>query len=154
MLSIDSSPLKYAATSVKPSVAQVDDDQPQGPQQAPASASEGVRVNLSVAGLQASKSGGSDKDIEDSGLPQTIQQALKMIRKLQQQLAEKMHQLQAVMSDNSLSPDEMRQKVSSLQGEIATLTGALTTANVTLAKAIKQQNLSLEQVAKVYELLA
>ena len=76
-----------------------------------------------------------------------------MVRKLQQQLAEKMQQLQAVMRDDSLSPDEMRQKVSSLQGEISTLTGALTTANVTLAKAIKQQNLSLEQVAKVYELL-
>lgn len=153
MLSIDSNPLNYAAPSAQPTPAPASEGQPQAAQQAAPSASEGVRVNLSTAGLQASKSSSRDKDIDESGLPQTIQQAMKMVRKLQQQLAEKMQQLQAVMRDDSLSPDEMRQKVSSLQGEISTLTGALTTANVTLAKAIKQQNLSLEQVAKVYELL-
>lgn len=121
--------------------------------EAVAPAAEGVRVNLSAGGMRASKSSG-DKDIEDSGLPDTIQKMLKMIRKLQKELAEKMEQLNAVMRDDSLSPEEMRQRVSSLQGEITTLAGALTTANAALAKAMKQQNLTPDQVAKVLELLA
>ncbi|NER61245.1 hypothetical protein G3435_17280 [Pseudomonas sp. MAFF212428] len=122
-------------------------------EQAVPTASEGVRVNLSAGGMRASKSNG-DKDIEESGLPDTIQKMLKMIRKLQKELAEKMEQLNAVMRDDSLSPEEMRQRVSSLQGEITTLAGALTTANAALAKAMKQQSLSPDQVAKVLELLA
>ncbi|MER2099158.1 MAG: hypothetical protein ABS977_19795 [Pseudomonas qingdaonensis] len=153
MLSIASNPLNSAATQLKPPVAKTNVDGAQSAQPAEAPAKEGVRVNLSLAGLQASKSSGGNKDIEESGLPQTIQQTLKTIRKLQQQLAEKMQQMQAVMRDNSLTPEQMRQKVSSLQGEIATLTGAITTATANLNKAMKQENLSLDQVAKVFELM-
>lgn len=116
-------------------------------------ASQGVRVSLSAGGLQASRSSG-DKDIEESGLPDTIQKMLKMIRKLQKELAEKMEQLNAVMQDNSLSPEEMRQRVSSLQAEITGIAGALTTANAALAKAMKQQSLTPDQLAKVLQLLA
>ena len=50
-------------------------------------------------------------DIEDSGLPENIQQLLKMIRKLQKEIAEKKALIEAVMADKRLSSEEKIIKV-------------------------------------------
>ncbi|WP_370694623.1 hypothetical protein [Pseudomonas sp. FP833] len=51
---------------------------------------EGVKVTISGAALlAASAAKKSNSDIEESGLPDNIQQALKMIRKIKEQIAEK-----------------------------------------------------------------
>jgi len=115
---------------------------------------EGVKVSLSGAGLKKSSSAaGDDSDIEESGLPENIQQLLKMIRKLQQQIAEKLAQLQAVMADKRLSPEEAKARVGSLQSALAALNSGLLTANAALAKAMRDAGLSAEQVAKATALL-
>ncbi|WP_347905081.1 hypothetical protein [Pseudomonas purpurea] len=115
---------------------------------------EGIKVSLSGTGLnKSSGAGGADSDIEESGLPDNIQQILKMIRKLQRQLAEKMAELQAVMADKSLSPEQMRAKVGALQSAITGISGGLITANASLAKAMKQAGLSADQVMKAASLL-
>ncbi|MQA53288.1 hypothetical protein [Pseudomonas piscis] len=115
---------------------------------------EGVKVSLSGAGLKkSSKAAGDDSDIEESGLPQTIQQILKMIRKLQQQISEKMAELQAVMADKRLSPEEARIKVGGLQADLATLNSGLLSANASLVKAMRQESLTQEQVMKAAALL-
>lgn len=115
---------------------------------------EGVKVSLSGAGLQKSSSAaGDDSDIEESGLPENIQKLLKMIRKLQQQIAEKLAQLQAAMADKRLSPDEVKARIGSLQTALAALNSGLLTANASLAKAMRDAGLSPEQVVKASALL-
>ncbi|QZP19893.1 MULTISPECIES: hypothetical protein [Pseudomonas] len=99
---------------------------------------EGVKVTFSGAALKAlTEAKKPSNDIEDSGLPDNVQQVLKMIRKLKEQIAEKQAELQAVMADKSLSPDEARIKVSNLQGALAQLQASLMTAQTSLAKAMK-----------------
>jgi hypothetical protein len=114
---------------------------------------EGIRVSLSGAGLtKGASSHGENKDIEESGLPENIQQILKMIRRLQQQIAEKVARMQAVMADKRLSGEERRAKLGALQSAIAMLNGGLITANMSLSKAISQSNLTPEQVLKTASL--
>lgn len=114
---------------------------------------EGIKVSLSGAGLtKAAGAHGDNKDIEESGLPENIQQILKMIRRLQQQIAEKVARMQAVMADKRLSAEERRAKLGALQAAIATLNGGLITANMSLSKAMSQSNLTPEQVLKTASL--
>jgi small-conductance mechanosensitive channel len=114
---------------------------------------EGIKVSLSGAGLtKAASSHGDNKDIEESGLPENIQQILKMIRRLQQQIAENVARMQAVMSDKRLSAEERRAKLGALQAAIGSLNGGLITANMSLSKAMTQSNLTPEQVLKTASL--
>ncbi|WP_444756674.1 hypothetical protein [Pseudomonas sp. A014] len=107
---------------------------------------EGVKVTLSGAGLQkASGSKNENSDIEDSGLPESIQQAIKMIREIKKQIAEKMAELQAIMGDNSLSPEDARIKVGNLQGQLSSLNGALSAANAALSEGMKNLKLGPDQ---------
>ena len=130
------------------------DDPFQAANGAVAPGAEGVKVSLSGAGQsKASAAKGSDNDIEESGLPENIQQLLKMIRKLQQQIAEKMAEMQAVMADKHLTPEQTKARLGSLQAALAGLNAGLLTANNALAKAMKTSGLSPEQVLKAASLL-
>lgn len=114
---------------------------------------EGIKVSLSGVGMtRSADSHGANKDIEESGLPENIQQILKMIRRLQQQIAEKLARMQAVMADKRLSAEERKAKLGALQAAIATLNGGLITANLSLSKAISQADLTPEQVLKTASL--
>jgi hypothetical protein len=115
---------------------------------------EGIKVSLSGAGIEkAAGAQGDDSDIEESGLPENIQQILKMIRKLQQQIAEKLAEMQAVIRDKRLSPEEIKAKLGALQAFINNLNGGLITANTALGKAMKQAGLTPEQILKAASLL-
>ncbi|MGY2257435.1 hypothetical protein [Pseudomonas sp. SDO55104_S430] len=77
------------ASTLKPTKAVGDESKSATIVSSPLSAKEGIKVSLSGAGLQkASGSSGKDRDIDESGLPTDIKQILKMIRKLQRQIAE------------------------------------------------------------------
>lgn len=120
----------------------------------PPSKVEGIKVSLSGAGIEkAAGIQGKDSDIEESGLPENIQQILKMIRKLQQQIAEKLAEMQAVMRDKRLSPEEIKAKLGALQAFINNLNGGLITANTALGKAMKQSGLTPEQILKAASLV-
>ncbi|MGE8147567.1 hypothetical protein ACQKP7_20610 [Pseudomonas frederiksbergensis] len=115
---------------------------------------EGIKVSLSGAGIEkAAGAKGENSDIEESGLPENIQQILKMIRKLQQQIAEKLAEMQAVMRDKRLSPEEMKAKLGALQAFINNLNGGLIVANNALSKAMKQSGLTPEQILKAASLV-
>lgn len=116
-------------------------------------AAEGIRVSLSGASIKKAAESAGNSDIEESGLPDNIQQILKMIRKLKQQIAEKMAEMQAVMADRSLTPEQARAKAGSLQSAIATLTSGLMTATAALSKAMKAAGLSPEQLMKAASLI-
>jgi hypothetical protein len=115
---------------------------------------EGVKVSLSGAAIaKSSSTGGGNSDIEDSGLPENIQQLLKMIRKLQQQILEKKAQMAAVMADKRLSSEEKINKLAALRGAIAGLNSGLITANLALTKVMDQAGLTPDQNMKVGSLL-
>ncbi|MDI2594822.1 hypothetical protein POF45_25825 [Pseudomonas sp. 681] len=134
-------------------VAVVDDaDMTQAPFENPAMV-EGVKVTLSGAGIDKA-TGGKDEnsDIEESGLPENIQQILKMIRRLQQ-IAEKMADMQAVMKDKRLSLEEIKARLGTLQAFITNLNGGMIVANTALSKAMKQAGLGPDQILKAASLL-
>ncbi|MNC27089.1 hypothetical protein D3C75_752500 [compost metagenome] len=109
---------------------------------------EGVKVSLSGEGLKKSsdeKSANPNQDIEESGLPDQTQKLLKMIRELKQKIEEKQAEMQAVMADQSLSPEERQAKVGGLQSALATLTASLMTASNSLDKLSKNGTLSSAQ---------
>nr|WP_226942067.1 hypothetical protein [Pseudomonas lundensis] len=102
---------------------------------------EGVSVTISGAALKAAGAQKADNsDIEDSGLPDNIQKLLKMIRDVKKQIAEKQQQLQQVLTNSSLSPEQAKAQASALQGEISSLTASLITLNASLAKAMKDMS--------------
>ena len=123
------------------SLAQSTESGASGAHPTPLSGHPGHRLELNASNTQGPQ---TQADTPSTADTDTAQRSEKV-----QELAEKMEQLNAVMQDNSLSPEEMRQRVSSLQAEITGIAGALTTANAALAKAMKQQSLSPDQVAKV-----
>ncbi|MBC8999975.1 hypothetical protein IAI51_25950 [Pseudomonas sp. N40(2020)] len=115
---------------------------------------EGVKVSLSGASIEKSASaGGDNRDIEESGLPENIQQLLKMIRNLQQQIAEKNARIKAVMADKTLSTEVKIAKLAALKGAIAALNNGLITANLSLSKVMNQSDLTPEQTMKTASLL-
>ncbi|WP_449122655.1 hypothetical protein [Pseudomonas sp. MPG01] len=115
---------------------------------------EGVKVSLSGASIAKSASaGGENSDIETSGLPENIQQLLKMIRKLQKQIAEKKALIEAVMADKRLSNEEKIIKAAALRGAIAALNTGLITANLALSKVVGQSGLTADQNLSVGSLL-
>ena len=115
---------------------------------------EGVKVSLSGASIEKSAgAGGDNRDIEESGLPENIQQLLKMIRKFQKQIAEKKALIEAVMADKRLSSEEKLLKVAALRGAIAALNTGLITANLALSKVVGQSGLTGEQNLQVGSLL-
>ena len=115
---------------------------------------EGVKVSLSGASIERSAgSGGDNRDIEESGLPENIQQLLKMIRKLQKQIAEKKALIEKIMADKRLSNEEKIIKVGALRGAIAALNTGLITANLALSKVVGQSGLTSDQNMKVGSLL-
>lgn len=115
----------------------------------------GVQVTLSDVGLKMAAGGAqktSNSDIDESSLPDNVKNLLKMIRKLQQQLAEKRAELQAVMADKRLSPEQLQARIGALQSEIASLSAGLISANGSLVKALK--DLSGDQALEVAKLLS
>ncbi|WP_236440182.1 hypothetical protein [Pseudomonas syringae] len=106
---------------------------------------EGIKVSLSSLSLEKSaedRSTRSNKDIEESGLPDQAQKILKMIREIQQKIEDKQQELEALMADTSLSAEVKQARVGVLQSELGTLTASLMTANNSLAKLSRNGTLS------------
>lgn len=114
----------------------------------------GVILHISPAGIKQAQASQKNQDIDDSDLPDTIKDLLKMIRELKAKVQERTQALQQLMADTSLSDEERSLQTQQLQAEIATLSGALATAMGQLTKAIKEADLSDTQASEVAKLLA
>ncbi len=113
---------------------------------AAAAPKRGVEVSISSLGLKKSAQSSTDNsDIEESGLPDQVQQTLKRIRELKQQLAEKMAELQALMSDQNMNPETKEAKAASLQIAIGMLSAGIMAANAALAKSVKDGTMTEAQ---------
>lgn len=118
-----------------------------------APAEPGLKVTLSAEGLMRSKTESKNSDIDESGLPDTVKQLLKMIRELKAQLAEKMAELQALMAQSDMDDETRQARAQALQTEVGSISGALSTATAELARVMRDQKLSTEQSAAVGSLL-
>lgn len=111
------------------------------------------RVSLSEQGKARSAAAQKNRDIDQSSLPGVIKDLLKRIRELKEQIESKQAELAAVMSDQGLAPEIRRSKSEALQGELASLQGALTVTNATLIKAMQEQGLNAQQLQEVASLI-
>lgn len=104
---------------------------------------DGLRVSLSALGKVHSAAAQKNRDIDESSLPDTIKQVLRMIRALKAQIVQKKVELTALMADTR------RMRIEALQGELASLPGALSSASAMLLKTVREQGLSAQQMQEV-----
>ena len=107
MLNLSIQNVLPAATQVDP----VSDDKSSASEKDNSKAPVGIHVDLSPLGLQKSKKAERDKDIDESELPDTVKQSLKAIRDKQEELEKKQQELQQLMSNSSMPPEEKQEKV-------------------------------------------
>ncbi|MBD8807830.1 FlxA-like family protein [Pseudomonas syringae] len=103
-----------------------------------ASPAEGIRVNLSSEGRAAASSSSKDSDIEQSGLPKSVQKILKAIRELQRQITELTVQIQQVLTDPRLSDDERKSKAAGLQAVLSMLQAQISNSSDDLSSLMNQ----------------
>ncbi|NYT61432.1 hypothetical protein H0A66_03710 [Alcaligenaceae bacterium] len=107
-----------------------------------------IHVDLSGTGrsLSASKlPRAKNDDIDDSGLPEAVKQALKLIREIKAQLQEKLQELQAVKNNPRLTTEQRKARAMAVQSEINILSAALTAATGRLLQLIDNIPMSDDQ---------
>ncbi|UUY07239.1 hypothetical protein LRS11_15565 [Pseudomonas sp. J452] len=105
---------------------------------------DGLRVSLSELGRVRSST--KNADIDESNLPDSVKELLRLIRALKQQIAEKQAELEALMAEPGLAPEIRQLRVEALRSELASLQGALSSASANLLKAMREAGLSDEQM--------
>ena len=105
---------------------------------------DGLRVSISALGQ--TRAAAKNDDIEQSDLPDSIKETLKLIRALRQQIAEKKAELEALLSQPGLNPQVRQAQAEALQSEVAALQSALSSASASLIKAMREAGLSDEQM--------
>ncbi|WP_271408328.1 hypothetical protein [Pseudomonas sp. Q1-7] len=116
-----------------------------------ASLRQGLRVSLSDLGKPGQPP--KNDDIDESSLPDAIKEVLKMIREIKAQIAERKAELEAIAADRSLDEETRMQRMEAVQSQLASLQGALSSANANLAKLVREAGLSQEQAAELSALL-
>lgn len=104
---------------------------------------QGIEVLLSPDAQKAAKKGDKNADIDATHLPDRIKKQLKLIRSIQERIAKRMQDMQAFMSDRSLSPRAREGKMRQLQMEIMAMTNSLIQATNQLNQAMQQMHLSV-----------
>jgi len=156
MLSLNFSSLADGIAALQLTVAKTQPTAPDASEQ-PAAAEQlrkSVEVLLSAEAQKAAKGADKDADIDATDLPDRIKGQLKMIRSIQQRIAKRMQDMQAFMSDRSLSPKVRETKMRQLQLEISPMTNSLMQATGQLNQAMQQMQLSLADRALAGELVS
>lgn len=100
---------------------------------------QGIKVTLSER-AQARSASSQSQAAEDSDLPDHVRNLLKQIRELKAQIVEKQAEL-AALQRAAADPEQIKQ----VQQQLASLSGALTSAYAILAQALDDDSLSDEQ---------
>ncbi|AHF66800.1 MULTISPECIES: hypothetical protein [Pseudomonas] len=109
---------------------------------APVKETKGIEVNLSSAGKAAASSSSKNSDIEQSGLPESVQKILKAIRELQKKIAETMEKIQEVLNDKTLSYDERQTRATALQTVLGMLQRQVSNSTADMANLMNQMQAS------------
>lgn len=111
---------------------------------------ESVRISISAEALNAAAKHQKTKenkhaDIENSDLPKPMQDLLKRIRELREQLVQKQQELQKVVADQHMAEHQKEQLAVRLRAEIAALSGAMVSAMQKLDELLDSKNVSDDQ---------
>lgn len=134
-------------------VASVSDDQTSASEKDSSKAPVGIHVDLSPLGLQKSKKAERDKDIDESDLPDSVKQSIKAIRDKQEELEKKQQELQQLMSNSSMPPEEKQEKVEALQAEVSSLSRGLVDSKNNLVSSMQDQGLTEQQIQTAMALM-
>jgi hypothetical protein len=97
-----------------------------------------VQVNLSSAGKAAASASSRNADIEQSGLPESVQKILKAVRELQRRIEETMEKIRKVLSDKSLTYDERQTQATALQTVLGMLQRQVSNSTADLSVLMNQ----------------
>ncbi|MBX8484987.1 chemotaxis protein [Pseudomonas cichorii] len=109
---------------------------------APVKETKGIQVDLSSAGKAAASSSSKNSDIEQSGLPESVQKILKAIRELQKKIAETLEKIQEVLNDKTLSYDERQTRATALQTVLGMLQRQVSNSTADMANLMNQMQAS------------
>ncbi|MBX8477728.1 chemotaxis protein [Pseudomonas cichorii] len=109
---------------------------------APVKETKGIQVDLSSAGKAAASSSSKNSDIEQSGLPESVQKILKAIRELQKKIAETLDKIQEVLNDKTLSYDERQTRATALQTVLGMLQRQVSNSTADMANLMNQMQAS------------
>lgn len=80
-------------------------------------------------------------DIDNAPLPEEVKEALKNIRKLQEKIAQKSQELMEILSDKTLTDDEIKRQREMLTTEIRSMQSALGQATNALNNAMSAKSM-------------
>lgn len=130
------------AISIRTSAAQTPVASVQPEAVAPVKETKGIQVDLSSAGKAAASSSSKNSDIEQSGLPESVQKILKAIRELQRKIAETLERIQEVLNDKSLTYDERQTQATALQTVLGMLQRQVSNSTADMANLMNQMHAS------------
>lgn len=126
-----------------------------GNAQATAQANSGSAVLISAEGqnklLEAPH---SNDDINPSKLPDGIKKYLSAIREIQEKIGKKLRELQQVMRDQTLSPQQRAARINQVELEVSILNNVLFTVTHGMQQLEIQLQLQLDQLKQVNALTA
>ncbi|RMQ41659.1 hypothetical protein ALQ04_00525 [Pseudomonas cichorii] len=108
----------------------------------PARQVKGIEVELSSAGKAAASSSSRNSDIEQSGLPESVQKILKAVRELQRKIQETLEKIQDVLKDRSLSHEERQTRATALQTVLGMLQRQVSNSTADMANLMNQMQAS------------
>ncbi|MFJ4145086.1 chemotaxis protein [Pseudomonas sp. NPDC089734] len=103
---------------------------------------KGIEVDLSSAGKKAAASSSGNDDIEQSGLPESVQKILKAIRELQRKIQETLEKIQKVLNDKTLTYDERQAQATALQTVLGLLQRQVSNSTADMATLMNQMQSS------------
>jgi hypothetical protein len=123
--------------------------------QTAAQAPSGSAVSISVEGQnKLLKDPHSDDDINASKLPDGIKKYLSAIREIQEKIGKKMKELQQVMRDSTLSPEQRAARINQVELEVSILNNVLFTVTHGMQDLEMQLKVQLDQLKEINTLMA
>lgn len=110
-----------------------------------ASISDRGRALFEMSSKTASHTAKRNQSIDDSELPDSVKNLLRMIRELRERLAKLSQELQEVQADRTMNPDVKRTRLLQIQAQMSAMNGAILMATRKLASLMRDLKLDKEQ---------
>ncbi|MDB6144542.1 MAG: hypothetical protein JWP80_3586 [Pseudomonas sp.] len=96
----------------------------------------------------------SNDDINASKLPDGIKKYLSAIREIQEKIGKKLRELQQVMRDSTLSPEQRAARINQVELEVSILNNVLFTVTHGMQELEMQLKVQLDQLKEINSLMA
>lgn len=141
-------PLEIPSVSVRPTSGLASNEGSNSIGSADIVSKSSTQVSISGLGQTLSKTGeaqGRYKDIDDSDLPDTVKQLLRMIRDLRLMLNQLAQELQQLQLDKAMPAEAKRIRLLQLNAQMSSVNGALIQATQKMASLMRDIKLDANQ---------